>query len=193
MKKKILVLLGNPDSDSFDGALAEAYAKGAKEEGYEVEQLEISKINFDPLLHHGYRVIQELEPDLHKAQELIKWCDHIVIVFPTWWGSAPAIFKGFFDRTFLPGFAFKYRPNSKLWDKLLSGRSARIIITTGGPAWYYRFIIGAPGLMMMKKSILSFSGFKPIHSTVIGNIRFLKEDKRLNWIQKINKLGKSGK
>lgn len=191
MKKKILILLGHPEIDSFNGALARAYAEGAKLSGHDVQEIEISNLNFDPILHHGYKVIQELEPDLKKSQDLIKWCDHLVIISPTWWGSVPAILKGFFDRVFLPGFAFKFRPNSIFWYKLLSGRSARVIVTMNEPVWYYRFLLGAPGLKMINKAILGFSGFSPIRSTLIGGIRSSTESIRLSWIKKINDLGRN--
>jgi putative NADPH-quinone reductase len=100
--------------------------------------------------------------------------------------------KGFFDRVFLPGFAFKYRPNSVLWDKLLSGRSARVVITMDGPVWYYRFLAGAPGWQIMNRSILGFCGFKPIVPLFIGKVRSLSEKDRLLWISRLNALGMKG-
>jgi putative NADPH-quinone reductase len=62
----------------------------------------------------------------------------LVWIHPVWWGGLPAITKGFIDRLFLPGMAYKYRDNSILWDKLLKGKTARIITTLDQPGWYYR-------------------------------------------------------
>ena len=109
MNKNILVILGHPDTDSFCGALCKAYIDSAKKHGSEVRQLHLGELKFDPVLWKGYNKIQELEPDLVNAQELIQWSNHIVFVYPNWWGAMPALMKGFFDRVFLPGFAFKYR------------------------------------------------------------------------------------
>jgi len=114
MKVNILVILGHPDTNSFCGSLTKAYIDSAKASGSEVRELQLGKLEFDPILWNGYNKIQELEPDLAKAQELILWSNHIVFVYPNWWGAMPALMKGFFDRVFLPGFAFKYRENSQL-------------------------------------------------------------------------------
>ena len=138
MKKKILVILGHPDVDSFCGALSKAYVKGALAAGFEVRELKLRSLDFDPILWKGYNKIQKLEPDLVRAQELIQWSDHMVFVYPNWWGTTPALMKGFFDRVFLPGFAFKYRENSQFWDKLLTGRTAHLIVTMDTPPWYYQ-------------------------------------------------------
>ncbi|MDH5389479.1 MAG: NAD(P)H-dependent oxidoreductase, partial [Gammaproteobacteria bacterium] len=117
MEKKILVILGHPDEESFCGALAKAYIEGAKDSGNEVHTINLGELKFDPVLWKGYSKIQELEPDLVNAQELMQWSNHIVFIYPNWWGTMPALMKGFFDRAFLPGFAFKYRDNSSFWDK----------------------------------------------------------------------------
>jgi|SRR3989304_5289898 len=92
--------------NSFCGVLAEAYIEGAKAAGADIKQLYLGELKFDPILWHGYKEIQELEEDLKMAQEFILWAEHLVFVYPTWWGTIPALLKGFIDRTFLPGFAF---------------------------------------------------------------------------------------
>ncbi|MDJ0595791.1 MAG: NAD(P)H-dependent oxidoreductase [Pleurocapsa sp. MO_226.B13] len=145
MKKNILVILGHPDKNSFCGALARTYIESARATNSEVRELQLSELKFNPTLWKGYNRIQELEPDLVKAQELIQWSNHMVFVYPNWWGTMPALMKGFFDRVFLPGFAFDYRDNSPLWDKLLSGRTAHLIVTMDTPSWYYRWIFHRPG------------------------------------------------
>jgi putative NADPH-quinone reductase len=82
-----------------------------------------------------------LEPDLLAAWEKILWAEHLVWIYPIWWGSMPAILKGFIDRLFLLGFAFKKKENSVWWDKLLTGKSARIITTLDQPKWYFYYDI----------------------------------------------------
>jgi NAD(P)H dehydrogenase (quinone) len=187
--KKILVINAHPNAESFNHALVEAYVSGAEKAGAEVKTLTIAELQFNPSLQFGYQKRMELEPDLIHAQELILWAEHLVWVHPVWWGGLPAVSKGFIDRVFLPGFAFKYRENSVWWDKLLAGRTARIITTLDQPSFYYRLAFGRPSVNQLKKSTLQFCGIKPVKVTYIGPIRLSKEEFRQNMIQKITTLG----
>jgi len=92
-KKKIFIFVGNPDKDTFSTALAEGYARGAHTAGHEVRMTYISEMNFDPILHKGYKTIQECEPDLIKFQEDVRWSEHFVSIFPIWWSDMPALMK----------------------------------------------------------------------------------------------------
>ena len=104
---KVYVILAHPDKDSFNGHLADAYCAGACAKGHEVRMQRLGEMRLDPMLWKGLKVIQQLEPDLLEAQQNITWCNRWVIVFPMWWGSLPALFKGFPTRTLHPGFAYK--------------------------------------------------------------------------------------
>jgi len=192
--KKILVILGHPRVKSYNGALADSYVKGAKKSGAQVKRINLRDLRFDPILWEGYAKIQELEEDLVQAQKDILWAEHLVFIFPTWWATIPALLKGFIDRIFLPGFAFKYRKDFPWWDKYLKGKSARIIVTMDAPYLYYKFFIGSPGIKMLKRGVLQFSGVKPVKITPIGQIRFLTGEKAKKWLKKIEVLGmKEGK
>ena len=191
--KKILLINGHPDKESFNFALAKAYVKGAESSGAHMKQLVIADLNFNPNLKNGFRMRTELEPDLLDAWEKIKWADHLVWVHPVWWGGLPAITKGFIDRLFLPGFVFKNRENSVWWDKLLAGKTAHIITTLDQPGWYYRFAFGRPSVNQLKKSTLEFCGVKPVSVTYVGPIRHSKEEQRKNWLVKAEAWGKQNK
>jgi putative NADPH-quinone reductase len=185
VKKNIVVIVGHPDSNSYCASLAESYVKEATEKGHEIKLFKLGDANFDPILHHGYNQRQELEPDLVVIREAILWSSHLVIVYPIWWGSIPALLKGFFDRAFLPGYAFRYRKDSVWWDKLLAGRSAHLIVTMDTPPWYYRWIYKMPGHNQMKITILEWCGIKPIKITSFGPVRGSSLEQRDKWRQKI--------
>ena len=112
MAQRILVILGHPSESSLCAGLAQSYIEGARAAGAEVRLLALGALTFDPLLHAGYRGEQALEPDLQAAQAQITWAEHLVWVYPTWWGAMPALLKGFIDRVFLPGFAFNPGSNT---------------------------------------------------------------------------------
>jgi len=125
-----LIIDGHPDEESYCSALANAYLEGASNQAGKVDIIRIRDLQFDPNLRYGYRQRTELEPDLVKCQELIKDATHLVWVYPVWWGSVPAIMKGFLDRVFLPGFAFEKREGSMFWDRYLTASSTAARATT---------------------------------------------------------------
>jgi len=188
--KKILIFNGHPNTGSFCHSLALAYQKGAGEGAAEIQQISLDSLEFNPNLKFGYSKISELEPALIEAQNKIKWADHIVFVYPNWWGGMPAVMKGFFDRTFLPGFAFKYRKDSPLPEKLLSGKTADIIVTMDTPPVFYKWFLGNVGVRQLKKNILDFSGIKTKHVYYYGPVRNSTQEKREGWINTAETAGR---
>ncbi|KFF11073.1 NAD(P)H-dependent oxidoreductase [Chryseobacterium soli] len=191
--KKIVIINGHPNRDSFNFGLVKAYKEGALQSGAEVREITIADLQFDPNLQFGYQKRMELEPDLLKAWETIEWADHLVWIHPVWWGGLPARTKGFIDRLFLPGIAFKYRENSVWWDKLLKGKTGHIITTLDQPGWYYRLFYGRPSINQLKKSTLVFCGVEPVKVTYVGIIKTSDEEQRTRWLTKIKGLGQKQK
>ncbi len=185
--KKILILQGHPRKDSLVNALTQAYYDGAKELGFDVELIHLIDLNFDLILREKDQV---LEPDLKMMQQKIKAADHLVLAFPTWWSTMPALVKGFIDRVFLTGFAFHYK--GKIPDGLLKGKSARFIMTMDTPEILYRFLLGGPGFTIMNRGILKFSGFSPVKRSIFYSVRTSTQEKRTKWLEQINALGRKG-
>jgi putative NADPH-quinone reductase len=189
MSKRILVILGHPNNDSFCGAIANSYIEGAKAAGNDVRRIAVGDLSFDPVLRKGYGSVLELEPDLAAAQSASAWAQQIVFGYPIWWGAMPALLKGFIDRVFLPGFAFKYREGSHFWDRLLSGRSAHLLVTMDTPPWYFRWVFHMPGHNQMKRTILEFCGIKPVSITSIGSIKGSTLQNREGWLAQVKTYG----
>lgn len=190
--KRVLVLNGNPvkEPDSLCKALAKRYAQEARQAGHEVRTVHLGEMTFSPDLAHGYHSRTELEPDLVAFQDALRWCEHFLLVHPVWWSGLPARLKGLFDRTFLPGFAFARRTGSPFPEKLLAGRTARVIYTQDAPDWYYRLVVGAPTRKMLGKGTLGFCGFKPIRFTAIGPVKSSSAAKREAWLEAVGALGR---
>lgn len=185
----ILVISGHPTGDSLSAEMARRYAASAQGAGAVVRTLELGGLQFDPVLRAGYRGGQPLEGDLLAAQQAIAWANHLVWAYPTWWGAMPALLKGFIDRVFLPGFAFKYREGSSLWDRLLAGRSAELLVTMDSPPWYYRWVQKQPGHQQMKKTVLEFSGIRPVRVHSFGPVRGSSAQQRERWLARVQALG----
>jgi len=187
--QKILIINGHPNPDSFNYGIAAAYKQGALTAGAEVKEIVVADLNFSPNLKFGYQKRTDLEPNLLDALEKIKWCEHMVWIHPVWWGGLPAMLKGFIDRVFLPGFVFQYRENSVWWEKLLTGKSARIITTLDQPSWYYWLMFGRPSVNQLKKSTLEFCGVKPVKVSYVGPLRNSTAEFRAEQLKKIEQLG----
>ncbi|MEN0110125.1 MAG: NAD(P)H-dependent oxidoreductase [Planctomycetota bacterium] len=189
---RITLLDGHPRAESLVAALADAYARGAESAGHDVRRLAPRDMDFEPV-GRGYKEGDPIEPDLVAAQEAITWCEHVVVVHPVWWGSMPAELKGFFDRSFLPGWAFKFHEGKMWWDRLLAGRSARVIQTAATPNWAMRFAYRNCAARALKDSTLAFSGFKPVRLTQFGGVGGgFTPEKAKPWIAKCETLGRSG-
>jgi putative NADPH-quinone reductase len=191
--KKILIINGHPDKESLCFALAESYKKGADTNGDQCQLVHLVDLNFNPVLNYGYRVVSELEPDLLKIQQDILQADHLVFVYPNWWATFPALLKGFFDRVFLQNFAFKYHEKGPFWDKLLKGKTARLIVTMDTPKWYYWLVNRNAGHNAIKIGILEFSGIKPVKITVFATVKSSDNAKRKDWLDEVETLGRNQK
>lgn len=185
--KKIFVLSGHPDTESMCCELSDSYALGARKSGHEVRRMNLGDMKFDPILHHGYKVIQELEPDLVTFQENVKWCDHFVIVYPSWWSTMPALLKGLFDRSWLPGFAYKFMPNGIGWSRLLKGRTATVYITSDSAPLLARFLFG-DNVNEIRDGILWFAGFRS-KIKKIGPVKKISKENREKLVNKFFKFG----
>lgn len=184
-----LVILGHPSNDSLSGALAQAYLEGASSAGANVRTLHLGELEFDPVLRGGYKHKQDLEPDLKMAQEAIAWADHLVFVYPTWWGDLPALLKGFIDRTLLPGFAFGFREGSSLPERHLKGKTARIITTMDAPVWYHTLVYRSGGYHVLKHAILRYCGINSVRTLAFGRVRFSTQTQRQGWLEQVRQLG----
>lgn len=192
MVQRITIIQGHPDpaGKRFCHALAEAYAAGARDGGLEVRCIDVAQLEF-PLLRTQAEFETGKPPQcIIDAQEAIKWADHLVVIYPLWLGMMPALLKAFFEQVFRPGFAVK--TSERGWGSLLKGRSARIVVTMGMPAFFYRWYFGAHGLKSLERSILRFVGIKPIKETLIGMMGAAGEAKCRAWLEKLRALGRNG-
>lgn len=188
MQKRVLVILGHPSDDSFCGALGAHYADAARSAGHAVRVLALGELAFDPVLRHAYRTEQALEADLQQAQAHLLWAQHLVLVFPIWWGGVPALLKGFLDRVLLPGFAFQYQGGSPFPKKLLAGRTADLLVSMDTPPWYYRWVYAMPGLHQIRRTTLAFCGIRPKKTLTFGPMLGSSPHQRDAWLGKVRAL-----
>lgn len=195
MGKRIAIIQGHPDGQArhFCHALADEYAKGCEDGGHATRLVEVAMLEF-PLL----RTKEEFEKgraldSIRQAQEAIRWADHLVILYPLWLGSMPALLKAFFEQVFRPGVAFEYQAQGQMVKKLFTGKSARVVVTMGMPAFVYRWWFRAHSLKSLQRNILEFCGIRSIRTTLIGSIESMTEEQRAGWLDEMRGLGEVGR
>ena len=195
MSKRIVIIQGHPDSTHphFGHLLANAYTDGAELAGHQVKTLNVAKLNFSLLSSEDEFENQPPANDIQGAQDAIMWADHIVILYPLWLGTMPAILKGFWEQVLRPGFAMTTGNRNSWPKKLLKGKSTRIVVTMGMPAFIYRWFYGAHSLKNLKRNILGFCGISPIKDTLISSIENMTDSEREAWLKKLKQLGKQAR
>ena len=190
--KNIVIICGNPDTESFTGSLLDAYQSAAEETGHTVQRFNLGEMKFDPILHRGYKEIQPLEPDLVKLQDAIRACDHLVIGYPNWWTTMPALLKGLFDRFWLPGFAFNFNKQTRKVEAHLKGKTARVFILSGSHSPFKTWWKYGDYTNEIQYGILEFAGIKTSVSSY-GPCENAPEKCTNKWLKDVVALGKAGK
>ena len=186
----VLLVNGHPDQGSFSDAIASVYAGAARDAGYSVQEVAVRELKFDPVLRGGFHSSRPLEAEIKVQQDLIRWCDHLIIVTPNWWGSAPALLKGYIDRVFLPGFAVRYESRFPYAEPLLRGHSARVIYTENAPwvvGWLFRTDLF---WRWIRGCVLRYCGFNPVRRLVLYGARDSSPMRRAGFLAKVAELGR---
>lgn len=191
MARRILIIIGHPDPgpSRFCRALADAYAQGALQAGHEVRRIDVAQLDFPWLRSQQEFERGEAPASLKDAIDGLLWAEHLVLVFPLWLGTMPALLKAFLEQVIRPGVAFAYKPDGSVGGALLNGRSARIVVTMGMPSLLYRFWFFDHGIAGLRRGILNFAGIKPVRETLFGLIGAASEKRRQAWIETMRRLG----
>ena len=194
--KHIAVIIGHPIAGSFSHAIANAYVASARLQGAEVRVIDLATSSFDvttrdrdELKVAGLDDTVRLGSEINAYAEDIEWAKHLVFVYPVWWGTYPAVLKGFFDRVFLAGFVFANKKGPQ-WDKFLTGRTSRLFVTMDAPkAFDYIWYRGA-SVSSVKNAILWYTGVRSRGVTKFDRVRFSTPQQRDKWLKQAASLAK---
>jgi NAD(P)H dehydrogenase (quinone) len=187
---KILIINGHPKKVSFSTSIVKQYIKGARECGAELREINVTDLPIENYLRYDHYSGNEVGLEIKNSQNDITWAEHIVFVHPVWWGGMPAILKCFIDMVFASGFAFRYKSGSPMPEKLLKGKTARIITTMDTPYFIYKYFFGAPSINQLKSRILEFCGISPVKVSHFGPVQSSTEEKRNKFLNEVFELGK---
>ncbi|MBO9445612.1 NAD(P)H-dependent oxidoreductase [Ruegeria sp. R14_0] len=191
-RKRILILDGHPGETSLSRTFAETYAQSAQQKGHEVRMIHLSDLQFDHDFGQGnYNEYKPLEPVLEDVLNDLEWSEHLVLTTPMWWGGLPAKLKGLIDRAFIPGRTFDTRNTTRIGfpSPMLTGRTARVILTSDTPGWFMRLIYRQAMIRQVRDQILGFVGFKPTKFTYFAGASDPKPGNVDRWISKVQQIG----
>ncbi|SLN13715.1 NAD(P)H-dependent oxidoreductase [Pseudooctadecabacter jejudonensis] len=191
-QKRIFVLNGHPAASSLSRLFAEKYVHAAQKAGHDLRITHLHDLDFDiDFENGGYDNAKPLEPSLQTVFHDLEWSEHFVLLTPMWWGGLPAKLKGLIDRAFLPGAAFDTRKSTLLGlpMPLLLGRTARVIMTSDTPNWFFRFVYRYAMVRQLRSQILGFVGFKPTRVTHFSGASHPDVATVEAWSKIVTKLG----
>jgi NAD(P)H dehydrogenase (quinone) len=182
---KYLVIYSHPNPKSFNHAVKESVVEELTKGGSEVSVRDLYSLNFEPLLKDAdFGAIQKgtALPDIKAEQDYIRAADMLIFVFPLWWAGMPAMLKGYIDRVFSEGFAYKITENDILG--LLSNKKVLLITTTGAPQEMYEEsgMFKSMG-QTIDDGIFRFCGMELIEHKYLCAIPYITEDDRKKMLE----------
>ncbi|MED0961100.1 NAD(P)H-dependent oxidoreductase [Bacillus paramycoides] len=182
----VLIIYAHPSPSSFNASILEHVQKGLQETNHSVTLLDLYKEQFDPVLvFNEEKKRRDLlhEEETERYRELVQKADTLLFIYPIWWWGMPAILKGFIDRVFVAGFAYKYE--GALPKGLFKGKKAWVINTLDSPLWYVALLYRSADWIMMKRGVLRFCGIRNIKRSVFQSVKTSKVTKREKWLLQI--------
>ncbi|MBA3022019.1 NAD(P)H-dependent oxidoreductase [Propionicimonas sp.] len=191
--RRILVVVGHPIAGSLNHELARSYASAAEAAGGEVRVRDLAEeppaypVSREQLRAHVTE-LGHLEVGVAEDIADLRWAEHVVIFFPQWWGTYPAVLKNWIDRTFLSGVVFRYGAGLR-WEKLLSGRTARLVMTHDSPGFYNLLAYHDAAIVSLRAATLGYCGIKTVGVTRFNPVRGSVATAREKWLSRVAGLG----
>ena len=191
MPRTVCIIQGHPHGSGkhLCHAIADAYADGARAGRAEVRRIDLGNMII-PLLRDPAEFLSAPPEAFAAAQDALRESQHIVVIYPLWLGTMPAVVKAFFEQLCRKGFAIEANAKGGWPKQMLKGKSARVIVTMGMPAAAYKVMFGAHGVRGFESGILGMAGIKPIRETLVGTVDALNRNRTEALLARVRHLGK---
>jgi NAD(P)H dehydrogenase (quinone) len=186
---RILIIYSNHYGNNFNSRLLERLKSKITQIGDELEVRDLYQMNFDPVLRtKDFEMISAGNPpdDIRKEQELIKWADILLFIYPIWWGGMPAIVKGYIDRVFSWGFAYKSNGNGPV--PLLTDKKAILMNSFGQSRAEYEMGMFAAMNRVNSEGVFGFSGVQVLQQLYFPSIQSASLELQEEYIKEAEKL-----
>lgn len=182
---KILVIYAYPNTDSYNYAIFQSLTQNFQAH-HDIQVLDLYQEKFNPVLYFDQtqkRRDLQFQQETARYRNQLLWAEHLIFIFPIWWGGMPAILKGYIDRVFSKGFAYDYKGVIPVGH--LQNKTAWIITTHDTPTLYVRFFQQDYG-KVLKRQVLKMCGIRPVkHYSMpfLRNKNAQQRQKFLHFIQ----------
>ncbi len=187
---KVMVVLGHPNVESFNHAIAVAAVAALRANGHEVVFHDLYAEGFDPVLTQAEYAETEVSDPVIKAQcEEVVSADGFVIVHANWWGQPPAIMKGWADRVLRYGVAYEFEQTEDGGEVgrglLTGGRKALVLNTCMTPEEEDRKHYGDPLANLWKNCIFAFCGISDFHRRYFRMVQAVSQEERVGMLAEV--------
>ena len=193
---KTLIVYNHPREGSFCSAVREAVENGLKTGNHEYKVIDLDRDGFDPVMREkdlkafvtagriGEDGLEEVDPLVLRYMKMMRWAEQIVMIFPIWWMTTPAMTKGFIDKVIFPGIVYKME-GGKLVSKLSSLKQVTIITTMNTPSEVYHDIFGNSLEGSLIKGTFNQIGIHDIRWISLNMVKQAGDEKRWVWLDEI--------
>ena len=183
----LLIIYAHPNPKSFTAAVKENLLNGINK-SHSLEFIDLYSEKFDPILiinENKRRRDLIFDPEMEKYRNAIQKAEHIIFIYPVWWGGFPSILKGFIEKVFVSGFAYSFKENKEtnIFPKgLMKGKQVSFFCTMDSP-WLVSIL--DPGWFSMKYAIFNYCGFSKIKRYCLSGLKRKTNLQREAWLKKV--------
>lgn len=187
---KVLNIIGHPNKKSFNYAIHNKVKELSKKYRIDYKYIDLYLDKFDPVIHE--KESQYTLNLIKEYQERIKWADVIIITSPVWWFRLTTILEGFFDKVLCPGFAYNFKPISKLYgypQPLLKDKKVITFLTHGAPGFPVKTIYANSVKLRLLLGVYSFCfGWFRQKIYQFWSVPFVTQEKRESYLKKVESI-----
>ena len=193
---KTLIIYYHPHEGSFCSAIRDAVISGLEVGKHEYKLVDLGLDEFDPVMRAkdlkafamagriGEEGLEGVDPIVLKYMKKLRWAEHIVMIFPIWWMSMPAMMKGFVDKVIFPGVVYKMEGGNLV--SMLSGlKQVTIITTMNTPADVYKNMFNNSIEGSLIKGTFNKIGIHDIRWISLNMVKQVGDEKRWVWLDEI--------
>lgn len=190
---KTLIVFNHPYDGSYCNAILESVQEGLKLGGHKCKLIHLDKDGFDPVMRGkdlmafvqagkvGEEALRVVDPIVMTYKKKLEWAEHLVMIFPIWWMSMPAMMKGFVDKVIFPSVAYNM-DGGRLKSRLLALRQVTVITTMNTPADVYREMFNNSVEGSLIKGTFNQIGIHDVRWISLNKVKQSGDEKRREWL-----------